>query len=174
MKARLSMVAIATATLAACATQQEVAVRHGFEPSSGEALAMVVPARGVQIYECRAKADPAQQPEWVFIAPEAELFDARGRSVGRHGAGPNWQYRDGSRVVGKVTERLDAPIAGAVPWLMLAAKSEGPDGALSRVTSIQRVNTQGGLAPAEGCRSDTRGTQVRVAYSADYLFYAPR
>ena len=37
---------------------------------------MMVPAKGVQIYECRAKKDASAGFEWVFVAPEAELFDA--------------------------------------------------------------------------------------------------
>ena len=62
-------------------------------------LAMVMPARGVQIYECRAKGGAY---EWAFVAPDAELFDARGNRIGRHGAGPYWEAADGSRIVGSV------------------------------------------------------------------------
>jgi hypothetical protein len=43
---------------------------------------------------------------------------------------------------------------------------------LSRASSIQRVNTQGGKAPAPGCDASHIGQEVRVAYSADYRFYA--
>ncbi len=32
---------------------------------------------GVQIYECRAGKEAGSAPQWVFIAPEAELIDAR-------------------------------------------------------------------------------------------------
>ena len=40
------------------------------------------------------------------------------------------------------------PSASAIPWLLLTAKSNGPEGSFSNVTSIQRVNTVGGIAPA--------------------------
>jgi len=47
-------------------------------------------------------------------------------------------------------------------------------GVLSPVTSIQRVNTKGGKAPATGCDAASANKELRVPYSADYLFYAPK
>ena len=55
--------------------------------------------------------------------------------------------------------------------LLLATTPEGPQGAFSKVTSIQRVNTVGGIAPTTGCGATTSGTRTRVAYSADYYFF---
>jgi hypothetical protein len=138
---------------------------------AGETLSQVVPAKGVQIYECRAKAGAAGQAEWAFVAPEAELFDRRGAPIGKHYGGPHWEALDGSKVVGAVRERADAPQAGAIPWLLLGARSAGPEGSFSKVTSIQRVNTVGGLAPRDGCASATLGRTARVAYTADYYFF---
>src|SRR5207245_8699331 len=97
-----------------------------------------VAARGVQIYECRVKKDSPQATEWAFVAPEAELWDAQGKRVGKHYAGPHWEHVDGSKVFGTVKARADAPMAGAIPWLLLKTKSVGPDGAYAKVTSIQR------------------------------------
>jgi hypothetical protein len=49
-----------------------------------QTLAVAVQARGVQIYECGvSKADPARF-EWIFKAPEAELFDMAGKRIGQH------------------------------------------------------------------------------------------
>jgi hypothetical protein len=62
-------------------------------------------------------------------------------------------------------------MAGAIPWLLLGAKSVGPDGSFSKVTSIQRVNTTGGAAPTSGCSKATAGTPARVPYTADYYFF---
>ena len=143
-------------------------------PPSSEAPALMLSAKGVQIYECRSKTDQAGTYEWTFIAPEAELFDVRGSKAGRHYAGPHWESSDASKIVGTVKERADAPEAGAIPWLLLTAKSVGPEGALSKITSVQRVNTAGGVAPKSGCSSGTAGTQVRVDYTADYYFFAAR
>jgi hypothetical protein len=108
------------------------------------------------------------------VAPDAELFDAHGKLIGRHGAGPFWQATDGSRIIGAVKAKADAPVAGAVPWLLLATKSNGPEGSFSKVTAIQRVNTAGGMAPAAGCASELAGTRVRIPYTAEYYFFTNR
>jgi hypothetical protein len=160
--------------LAACASPARVEVPDTLKPGANEALAMIVPAKGVQIYECRAKKDVSLGHEWAFVAPEAELFDTKGKAIGLHGAGPFWQATDGSRIVGTLKQRADAPVAGAIPWLLIAAKSNGTPGAFSTVTSIQRVNTVGGVAPAAPCTRDSTGKSARVDYTADYYFFAHR
>ena len=161
--------------LAGCASPDSpkplAGVPDKLKPGTNESLAMIVPAKGVQIYECRAKKDQPEVYEWAFVAPEADLFDARGKRIGRHYAGPHWEANDGSKIVGAVKERADAPEAGAIPWLLLAAKSAGSEGSFSKVTSIQRVNTVGGVAPKSGCSQVTAGTPARIAYTADYYFF---
>jgi len=157
--------------LAACANSPELAVPQALAPATNEALAMVVPARGVQIYKCTAKGDAH---EWSFVAPDAELFDPRGKLIGRHGAGPYWEALDGSRVNASVKARADAPDKRDIPWLLLAAKNTGRDGAFSAVTSIQRVNTIGGTAPSNGCDATSIGKETRVHYTADYRFFTQR
>ena len=142
-----------------------VQVPEKLRPAANESLALVVPAKGDQIYECR-------EAKWVFVAPEADLFDAAGKKIGRHYAGPHWEAADGSRIVGAVKERADAPAAGAIPWLLLSAKSVGPEGAFSKVTSIQRVATKGGVAPAGNCSE--AGAKARVPYTADYYFFTSK
>jgi hypothetical protein len=99
------------------------------------------------------------------------LFDARGNTIGKHYAGPHWESTDGSKVAASLKERADAPSAGAIPWLLLAAKSVGPEGSFSRVTSIVRANTVGGVAPQSGCSQAAAGASARVDYTADYYFY---
>ena len=168
---RWSGIAFALA-LAACATQPALNVPAALEPAGNESLAMVVGAKGVQIYECRAKKDVGAGHEWAFVAPEADLFDARGRPVGTHGAGPFWQASDGSRVVGKLKAKSDAPAAGTIPWLLLTTESTGSVGAFARVTSIQRVNTAGGAAPASPCTPETNGQKARIHYTADYRLFS--
>ena len=155
--------------LAAAGCTTTPPIPDALQPANAS-LAMVVPAKGVQIYECRAK-DGAY--EWAFVAPDAELYDARGNRIGRHGAGPYWEAADGSRIVGSVKARADAPVAGAIPWLLIDAKSAGPAGSFSGVTSIQRVNTLGGTAPAKPCTGDMLGKQAGVHYVADYRFFTP-
>ena len=151
-----------------------VTVPDKLKPGANESLVMIVPAKGVQIYECRARKDPAGGYEWAFVAPEADLFDQRGNRIGRHYAGPHWESSDGSKIVAAVKERSDAPSADAIPWLLLTSKPAGGQGSFSKVTSIQRVNTVGGIAPKTPCSQSTVGTPARIAYTADYYFFAPR
>lgn len=139
-----------------------------------EVLSLETAATGVQIYECRAGRDDPKRFSWVFRAPEADLFDRSGKKIGTHYAGPTWELEDGSKVVAAVTARDDAPEAGAVPWLLLVAKSTAGDGVLTRTRSIQRVRTVGGTAPADGCGEAQAGKVARVDYKAVYYFYAGR
>lgn len=121
--------------------------------------------KGVQIYECRAG-------KWAFVAPEADLFDRAGKKIGTHYAGPHWEAADGSKILGAVKERADAPAAGNIPWLLLGTRSVGGEGAFSKVTSIQRVATRGGVAPVGNCAQ--AGAQARVDYTADYYFFSAK
>lgn len=164
-------ISLAAALIAGCARVPFAQPPEPLRPASDEAPFMKIAATGVQIYECSERTDGAGH-EWTFVAPEAHLLDSHGRLIGRHGAGPNWQLSDGSRVVGTVKARADAPVAEAIPWLLLTAKSTGSRGALAGVTSIQRVNTVGGMAPVTHCTKSTTGTQARVAYTADYIFFS--
>jgi hypothetical protein len=167
------LISMLLAALAAGCAVQPVAtpVPAQLQPAANERVLMTVPAVGVQVYECRAAKDKAGEYEWAFVAPEADLFDRAGTKIGRHYAGPHWEANDGSRVAGTVSARAAAPSADAIPWLLLAAKSAGPDGSFSRVTSIQRINTVGGNAPKSGCTQATAGAPARVPYSADYVLF---
>jgi hypothetical protein len=158
--------------ISACASAQSPApavnVPDNLKPGANESVATVVAAKGVQIYECRKAKDQTDTYEWALVGPEAELFDAGGKSVGKHYAGPHWEAADGSKIVGVVKERADAPRAGAIPWLLLTTKSVGGPGSYSKITAVQRVNTSGGVAPQTGCSSSAAGSIARVPYTADY------
>jgi len=136
---------------------------------AGAALLLRVVADGVQIYACEAKDAGSQ---WVFKSPEATLFDGDGRQVGTHFAGPSWKLADGSVVVGEVAARADAPDAGAIPWLLLRAKSHDGAGRLATAVFIRRIETKGGAAPKTGCDAAHVADQARMRYSAVYEFYA--
>jgi hypothetical protein len=169
-------VASASGLIAACSTAPATpapTIPDNLQAPAGERLLEVVGARGVQIYECRAKAGAAGAAgaDWMFVAPEAELVDAQGRVLGKHYAGPHWEALDGSRVKGSVKAKADAPQAGAIPWLLLATDSVGPAGRYAGITSIQRVQTVGGLAPTTGCSATDLGRQARVPYTADYRLF---
>ena len=138
---------------------------------ANEQLLLQVHAKGDQVYVCMSA--PAQYA-WTLKAPDAQLFDKDGKPFGKHFAGPSWEASDGSRVTGKAVANAPSPDADSIPWLLVNIVSHDGSGVLSRATSIQRLNTKGGKAPASGCDAAHAGQEVRVPYSADYLFYAPK
>lgn len=176
MKFRI-MTMIFSGTLAAvvAACGGSGAVKHDDVPAAlrvpeGQALVERTHATGVQIYMCQPlKGDPARL-EWAFKAPEAELTRRGGRIVGKHYAGPSWEATDGSKVVGSPVAK-ESPDPNSIPWLLLTAKSTGGKGIFSEVRSIQRLHTVGGTAPSGGCGPAQINQELRVSYSADYLFY---
>lgn len=162
------------ALLASCATVNAgttPAVPENLQVPATQTISLETQATGVQIYECTAgKTDPTRF-EWLFKAPEAELFDGAGKKIGKHYAGPTWESSDGSKVIGEVKARNDGPDANAIPWLLLSAKSTSGNGVFSHTQSIQRLHTAGGKAPAEACNQAQVGKEARVAYKAAYYFY---
>jgi hypothetical protein len=147
-------------------------VPENLRAPAGEEVILAAQATGVQIYVCQAGAE--EKFSWALKAPEAELADATGKKIAHHSAGPTWKHVDGSEVTGKVIAKQDAPKPDAIPWLLLAAASHTGEGIFRRVTSIQRIHTQGGLPPkANTCDASASGKESRSAYSADYYFYAP-
>src|SRR5467141_5029129 len=145
-------------------------VPQQLQPPANEHLLLQVHAKGDQVYTC--KADAAQFT-WTLKAPDAQLFDENGKLFGKHFAGPSWEANDGSRVTGKAVANAPSPDANSIPWLLVNIVTHEGNGVLSRVTTILRLNTKGGKAPATGCDASHLG-QERVPYSADYLFiYTP-
>ena len=139
----------------------------------GEKVILVGHATGVQIYVCRAGTNAPFA--WALTAPEADLTDSSGRKIIHHFAGPTWKHIDGSEVVGKKVAQEDAPKPDAIPWLLLKATSHAGPGVLTRVRSIQRIHTDGGVTRyAETCNASTNGNEFRSPYTADYYFYAPK
>ncbi len=165
------------AILAGCATSNTATMSWAPEPlkvSANQVLSLETQGTGVQIYECKTGKDDSMRFEWVFIAPEAELFDSAGKRVARHYSGPTWEANDGSKVVGEVRARYDGPDPNAIPWLLLTAKSTSGYGVFGQTKSIQRMHTAGGKAPEKGCNQTQAGKEVRVPYTAEYYFYTER
>ena len=143
---------------------------------SGAMLAKRVHAVGVQIYTCTAPTGgggATASYTWALKAPDAKLYDTSCTLVGTHGAGPSWRSEaDGSTVVGGAVASVDAPDKHmAIPWLLLKAVSHTGTGMMSNVIAVQRVVTQGGVAPSSGCDAAHVGTETSVAYTATYYFY---
>ena len=151
------------------ARAQEIPLQ--LQPPANEHLLVKVHAKGDQVYTCK---EAAGQFSWTLKAPDAQLFDSDGKPFGKHFAGPSWEAKDGSRVTGKAVANAPSPDADSVAWLLVNVVSHEGSGVLSRAATIQRINTKGGKAPASGCDASRAGQELRVAYTADYLFYAPK
>ncbi len=164
----------ALTVLMGCASPRLMAVNNlpsNLRPPADQTLYFETLATGVQIYECKAKADGSGNFEWAFRAPEAGLFDANGKALGKHYAGPTWEALDLSNVVGEVKARDPGPDNKAIPWLLLSAKSVTGKGVFSETKSILRVRTVGGVAPAEACTEAKLKEVARVPYTATYHYY---
>jgi len=144
---------------------KEIAVPPGYK------LLFKFEAKGVQIY--RAEEGRDDKPEWVFDAPLVDLFDSKGGKAGCHYEGPSWEAVDGSKVVrDKAEDVKSAPAPNAkenISWLLIRVKAEkGKDGTFSPAVYIQRLQTEGGKAPAEppqARRDESRGgVQGRVLF----------
>ncbi len=149
-------------------------VPASLQVAPNEVLRQQLHAVGVQIYTCRAGKDDTKHFEWVLKEPEAELSDRAGNKIAKHYAGPTWEARDGSKVTGEVRARADSPDGKGVAWLLLSAKSTSGSGIFAAVRYIQRLHTVGGNAPSGGCGEASAGSEVRVRYSAEYLFYSDK
>ena len=138
----------------------------------GEEVVLQAHASGSQIYVCQLAGDGKYG--WALKAPEAELRNQQGAIIGRHYAGPAWKHNDGSEVTGKAMARVDSPDSDSIPWLLVTVTGHSGNGALSRVTSIQRIHTKGGQpAPAGDCNASKQNVEIKSSYTADYYFYAP-
>ena len=158
---------LSAAQVAGAAPKEGPTVPNEIAVPGGNKLFLVGHATGVQIYTCNNGV-------WgPGSTPRATLVDDKQKVVATHFAGPTWQARDGSTVVGARKNGVNAPDpTKAIPSLLLSATSTaaGPDGdQFVKTTFIQRVNTNGGVAPTASCTAADK--PVEVPYTADYYFW---
>jgi hypothetical protein len=151
------------------AAYAEVSIPEQIKVPEGYSPVLTVHAKGDQIYQCTLNKG---EYAWETQAPDAKLFDAQGNIVGNHSAGPLWEYKEGSRVVGRVIKKVDMAPGKAISWLLVEVVSHQGDGLFSNVSFINRINTYGGLPPKSRCDANHLGGEKRVAYTADYVFYS--
>jgi hypothetical protein len=153
--------------------QKEAApdVPDAIQVPAREEVVLFAHAKGSQIYTCQASADG--KFSWTLKAPDAELHDRNDKVIGQHSAGPSWKLKDGSEVTGKAAAKVDSLDPDSIPWLLVKVVNHNGNGQLSSVTSIQRLHTHGGQAPAEDCDAAHTGSETKSSYTADYYFYAP-
>lgn len=179
MNTRLFLVAPAVfaAAVAGCASApmfQQDALPASVQVPAGHRVAMETVGVGEITYECKAKAGMADAFEWVFAGPKAALNDRSGKTVGSYFGPPaTWAALDGSKLT--ATQLAVAPAgAGNIPLQLVKASPATGHGAMSGVSYIQRVATQGGVAPAAACAAANAGARQVVAYQADYIFWKPK
>ncbi|HEX7304194.1 DUF3455 domain-containing protein [Lentzea sp.] len=132
---------------------------------AGNKVVQKLYAKGVQTYTCTTGA-------WKSLEPAATLADRLGRAVALHSRGPIWVSTvDGSAVEAAPVDGARNEVAGAVPELLLKAKSTRGAGVFAGVSYVQRLATKGGVAPTGACA--TEGEQTSVPYEALYVFSAP-
>jgi uncharacterized protein DUF3455 len=169
-------IVLAASLIASAAAQAQNPPRpdvpEAIKAPAGEHVVLVAHGAGSQIYTC-GKGDDGK-PQWTLKAPEAQLRDLKGALIGHHSAGPSWKHLDGSSVTGKLLAKAPAPDPASIPWLLVSVVSHDGNGVLTRVTSIQRIHTKGGVAPpAEKCDPSKPSAETWIPYSADYYFFAP-
>lgn len=132
-------------------------------------------ATGVQKYKAQVKAGGnGSEFEWVFVAPQADLFDITNNKIGTHSAGPSWQLLHSttdSIFAQAYTPARNAPSpgGGSIDWLLLKPKTgKTPTGIFSQVNYIQRIATTGGRAPVNAPTNAAQTTDV--PYTAIYRF----
>jgi hypothetical protein len=165
------------------AVPSDIAAPAGFKPFlRGHAV-------GTQNYVC-APAPTASGFDWLFVGPQATIFDSEMEQILTHYQSRNplqndvlhaaWLHsRDSSAVwAKKFTGSTDAGYVspGAIEWLLLEVTGTqlGPTAGdrLANTAFIQRVNTEGGVKPpAADCTAATVNTRKLVRYEADYYFY---
>jgi hypothetical protein len=144
-------------------------VPAALQPPDGYTVAFTAKAKGVQIYA--STADGGAAPKWTLEAPLAELTATNG--VIHHYAGPSWEAADGSKIV----RDTDTPVVAVpakqptsdIPWLLVKVTPDSSAGVLNKITYVQRISTQGGVAPSKP--PVRAGTKVGVPYTATYVFY---
>lgn len=185
----LTIGGVAAATPHAAESIVAPAVPAGLDVSAPYKPYLRAHAFGTQNYIC-APAATVSGFDWLFIGPQATLFDADLQQSLMHFQSGNasqgdaiqatWQSsRDSSAVwatrhSGSTDPLYVAP--DAIEWLLLDVKGMqlGPTGGdkLARTAFIQRVNTVGGVKPPSSqCTAATLNTRRLVSYEADYYFY---
>jgi hypothetical protein len=153
-------------------------------PATEEAF-LVGHGVGTQNYICQPAASLGRVA-WTLFTPQATLFSDDAEQLTTHffsinPVEPNtvrvtWEdSRDTSTIWARLLKSATVT-PDAVAWLKLevVGRRLGPTGGntLFGTTFVQRLNTEGGLAPSTGCDNPQDiGGKAFIPYTADYFFY---
>jgi len=140
---------------------------------------------GTQNYICQPGASVGRVA-WTLFTPQATLFSDDAEQLTTHFFSLNpeepgivrvtWEdSRDTSTIWARLLKAVPVN-PDAVAWLKLevVGRRVGPTGGdtLFGTTFVQRLNTQGGLAPVTDCDNPQDiGRKAFIPYTADYFFY---
>ncbi len=177
---RALLSACALLALSGCATSAQPPTANDSLPadlraSPNEVLKEVLTANGDQTYVCRRTPSAVaggSQLLWAEQGSEATLVAADKQSAGTVVPGPHFIAYDGSYVIG--TPLAEHQIgANTLTWVRYKAKFDAArrpgEGRFADVTSIQRIDTKGGLPPQPDCTVE--GVRLLVPYAATYMIY---
>ena len=163
----------ATPTMAPKTVFSQAALAEAVKVPAGNKVMSETVGVGQITYECRAKAAMAGQFEWVFVGPDATLADRSGKLIGKYYGPPaTWESNDGSKLTGAQVA-VSPAAAGNIPFQLVKANPAMGAGSMQGVSYIQRVATQGGVAPAAVCDAGSLSKKSIVKYQADYIFWMP-
>ena len=130
-------------------------------------------AIGVQKY--KAQQIPGSNPlayQWVFVAPEADLYDSTNTKVGTQSAGPTWQLSPADSMFGQnfnPPRMAPSPDPESIDWLLMMLQTgKIASGVFANVSYVQRIDTHGGKPPATPPVSADQ--TINVGYTAIYRF----
>ena len=162
-------VGLATLALTASADDKQPPL---MQVPAGNYIAWNAPATGHMIYTCQVILTDGTKHGWKITSASAVLSDKAGSLSGTYHSPPDtWKSADGSALTGMEMVRAPSGVNTLYDQLVLANPSTGA-GLLAGVTYIQRLVNAGGL-PATPCTSSNVGTQEKVAYQANYVFWKP-
>lgn len=192
MSRHLMLIAVLSATIVTACSRDKEAATTSPAYHIAESEKLIIPAAvdlpsapngntrlatyyavGVQKYKAQQKAgsNPASY-EWVFVAPQADLYDATNKKIGTHGAGPFWQLSAADSIYAQAfnpPKSSPGKDASTIDWLLLLPKTgKTPTGIFAAVSYIQRIATEGGKAPST--LPANAGETVDVKYTAVYRF----
>lgn len=145
-------------------------VAPALRPLPGQIPAFRLEASGVQVYQCSPLPTDPNVYTWVLTAPDATLYEGN-HSVARWTSPQQFNALDDLSSVSAIVLSLQSDGPDNMPWALLRATPVGDSGIFAGVTSIQRVDTQGGAPPADGCDADHVGDEARAPFTADLFFY---
>ena len=167
-----------TANEAVAAKFNDSDIPDSLQVPEGNKFTLQAYAEGVQIYQVQRSTTDNNAFLWVNVAPSATLYSKADftEPLGIHYKGPTWeftkgQYKDEKVVAARLKGSVQDPTA--IPWLLLQAVDplSSDD---NQITYIQRIYTEGGMAPATPASEENLGQLDSIPYTALYVFYEAR